>query len=570
MRTLLFILLFPALAYAQPTGSEGGFSGEEQQKLDSLNSIVNNPSSHDTSLAGAYIELSNFLFTTNQDTVIPLCKTAKGIAETALSAIPTGTEGRSLTRIEISLFASLAAALNNIGFIHKLRGDIPKALESYNESLEILEEIGNEEGTAGCLINTGRIYEQQGDIPKALKYYHKSLKIYEEIGKHPDPRTAKAGKKGIAISLNNIGFIYKDQGDIPKALEYYHKCLKILEAIGDKEGTAGSFLNIGVIYLSQGDIAKALEYDHMSLKIQEEIGHKNGIAASLLSIGIIYHRENDLPKALEYYNKSLKILEEVGNQTGIANSLNNIGTIYKLQDDIPKALEYYTRSLKIKEEIGNKKGIANSLNNIGHIHFDQGDLVLALKNGRAGLEIAHEIGSPHLISTNSGLLSKVAKKQGNYQEALEMYELHIQMRDSIKNEETQKATIRQQTKYEFEKAQLLKDQEEKEAARLEAEITSRRDNLQYSIVLICLLVLGAGLLALGRFSIPIRIAEGLIFFSFLIFFEFVLVLGDPYIEDWTGGAPGLKLLINATVAALIFPLHSFFESRLKGRLAARE
>ena len=83
----------------------------------------------------------------------------------------------------------------------------------------------------------------------------------------------------------------------------------------------------------------------------------------------------------------------------------------------------------------------------------------------------------------------MAKKQGNYQQALKMYELHISMRDSINNEETQKAAIRQQTKYEFEKAQLIKEQEEKEAARLEDEATSRRDNLQYSVVLIALLVI---------------------------------------------------------------------------------
>jgi hypothetical protein len=45
------------------------------------------------------------------------------------------------------------------------------------------------------------------------------------------------------------------------------------------------------------------------------------------------------------------------------------------------------------------------------------------------------------------------------------------MKDSINNEATQKATIRQQTKYEFEKAQIVKENEIKELARLE-EITS--------------------------------------------------------------------------------------------------
>jgi len=71
---------------------------------------------------------------------------------------------------------------------------------------------------------------------------------------------------------------------------------------------------------------------------------------------------------------------------------------------------------------------------------------------------------------------------------------------------------------------------------------------------------------LGNLSLPIIVDEGLIFFSFLILFEFILVLGDPYVDTWTGGAPGLKLLINASVAAFIFPLHTFFEATLKGRL----
>ncbi|MBL4715668.1 MAG: hypothetical protein JKX95_03455 [Bacteroidia bacterium] len=60
--------------------------------------------------------------------------------------------------------------------------------------------------------------------------------------------------------------------------------------------------------------------------------------------------------------------------------------------------------------------------------------------------------------------------------------------------------------------------------------------------------------------------EGIIFISFLILFEFVLVLADPHIERYTGGAPGYKLLFNAGIAGLMFPLHHFFEGKLKKRI----
>ncbi len=423
----------------------------------------------------------------------------------------------------------------------------------------------------------------------AVILFHKARETAERNidSGHPPTSSAEALAKAgtlhkkylssLADALNNIGYIYNNQGDIPKGLEYYHKSLKIREETGDKKGIANSLNNIGFIYKNQGDIPKGLEYYHKSLKIREEIGDKKGIATSLNNIGVIYNSQGDIPNALEYYHKSLIIREEIGNKQGIATSLNNIGSIYSEQRDIPKALEYYHRSLKLGEQIGDKSEIAYTLNSIGGIELDQGHLTSALNYGMRGLEIAREIGSPHLISANSGLLSKVAKKQGNlttdpvlrqarFEEALEMYELHIQMRDSIKNEETQKATIRQQTKYEFEKAQLVKEQKEKEKARLEAEVTSRRDNLQYSVILIALLVLFGGVLSIGFVKISPRMAEGIIFFSFLILFEFLLVLADPYIDRWSGGAPGVKLLFNAGIAALIFPAHAFFESKMKGRL----
>jgi len=67
-------------------------------------------------------------------------------------------------------------------------------------------------------------------------------------------------------------------------------------------------------------------------------------------------------------------------------------------------------------------------------------------------------------------------------------------------------------------------------------------------------------------NIPVRLAEGGVFFTFLLVFEFLLVLTDPYIEQYTGGEPAYKLMVNAGLAGLIFPLHSFAETQVKRRL----
>ncbi len=347
----------------------------------------------------------------------------------------------------------LANAFNNMGFLAEQQGDIPKAWEYYNKCLKIDEEIKDKSGIGNSLNNIGFIYQLQGDVPKALLYFHKSLKIKEEI----------KDKEGIATALNNIGFIYDNQGDIPKALEYYHKSLKIREEIKDKIGIANSLNNIGTIYTNHGDILKALEYQHRSLKIQEEIMDKKGIAGSLNKIGCIYYNQGDIPMALEYIHKSLKKREEIKDKHGIAASLNIIGSIYKNQGDILKALEYYYISLKIREEIKDKQGIAESLNSISLAMLKHGRADRALDFAKRSLQTAKELGYPENIKNSATTLKKIYKKQNNYKEALKMYELEIQMNDSITNETTKKASVKKQFQYQYEKqaaADSVKNAEE--------------------------------------------------------------------------------------------------------------
>jgi len=531
---------------------------------DSMKAVIE-AATHDTSVCNAYLRWGQITYMGNPDTAVILFHKARETAERHLpdqSRNPATSGGKS----QVSVGHHSGAVLHQ------------KYLSSLAEALN----------------NIGYIYHHKGDISAGLKYYHKCIKIHEELSNSPDIAKAKAAKNGLALALNNIGTIYDDQGDIEKGLKFYHKSLKIQEEIGDEYGVALALNNIGYVYQYQGDIAKGLECYNKCLKIYEEIGDKNGIAHALNDLGHNYMsygdpsctaskesciRESNI-KALEYYNRSLKITEAVGNKNGAANSLNHIGYLYKTHGDpscnlsteeclelgITKGLEYFLESLSLREEIGEKKEVASSLNNIGGTYLVLGEFRQAKIYGDKMMELSQELGNPNLISYAASMLNRIATKSGHYKEALEMYELHILMRDSIKNEETQKATIRQQMNYEFEKAQLLKEQEEKEAARIATEITERRDNLQYSIVLIFLLILATGLMAMGRLSIPIHLAEGLIFFSFLIFFEFLLVLADPYIETWSAGAPGIKLLFNAVIAGTIFPLHSFFETNLKRRL----
>ncbi len=137
--------------------------------IDSLQNALLNAKS-DTSRAAIYVSLSEALYLSHVDTVLPLCFKAIGIADASIYKANSAEKN--------SLLTSKANALNNIGYVYKKQGNITKALEWYTKSLKIREETGNKHGIANSINNIGHIHNIQGDVRKATEYFNKSSHIF--------------------------------------------------------------------------------------------------------------------------------------------------------------------------------------------------------------------------------------------------------------------------------------------------------------------------------------------------------------------------------------------------------
>lgn len=323
---------------------------------------------------------------------------------------------------------------------------------------------------ASALNNMGMIYKTKGDINKALNYYLESLKIQQTV----------KDKLGIAACFNNIGAVYNIQGDIPKSLEYWHKSLTILEEIEHKQGLSATLNNIGVVYNNQGDIDIALDYWERCIKIRIKINDQRGLAESYSNVGMAYDSRNDYSKALEYLNKSLAIREELGDKLGKATAISNLASVYQHQGKQSKALESWQKCLKIQTELGEIEGELNSINNICVVYRNQGNINEAQLYGEKSLKIAQEIGYPSYIRRAAENLSSIYLYKKDYKQALILYKLHIKMRDSLDNENTQKAAIQQQAKYEYEKQKAINDAEHKKEIAIEQEAKEKQTILTFA------------------------------------------------------------------------------------------
>jgi len=284
--------------------------------------------------------------------------------------------------------------------------------------------------------------------------------LYEQARFHLNTPSTKAESfryaSYLAGTISNMGFISDNQGNVPTALEQYHQSLKIYEKINDKKGQSSSLNNLGVLYSLQGDTAKAFLYQSQSLDLKKLLNDKAGLSISMNNIGKIYEIRGFPFEALDYYQQSLAICQEANDERGIAISYDNIAGIYFRQGFPAKALEYYNKSIKIWENFSEDSGLSYSHNNIAEVYLSMGNLRDALIHSQKSLLLAKKIGYPMDIQNAAHTLSRIKKAENNFKEALDFYELYVVMKDSVFNENTERAAMAQSVKYAYEK-EALKD-----------------------------------------------------------------------------------------------------------------
>ena len=248
------------------------------------------------------------------------------------------------------------------------------------------------------------------------------------------------------------------------------------------------------------------------------------------------------------------------------NAYYLMGVSNYLKSDYTKALDYYQRSLKINEEIGDKKASASTINNIGIIYKQQGEYPKALKYCNKGLKISQEIGALLKEKQACKCLYEIYKFQGNTNEALVYIEKLNIIEDSLNVQETTKKLQQMEFQKQVledslarEKVILLEKQKKEEIIQAK----KRQNQIQYSLMVMFVLFLAALIAAMTKFSYKPRMAAALIFIFFILIFEFLLVLLNPWVDTITNGEVGFKIILNTLMAILIFGLHQISEKRIK-------
>jgi tetratricopeptide (TPR) repeat protein len=233
-----------------------------------------------------------------------------------------------------------AQILNEIGWVHFLRGNVKEAKESLLLGLEKVESTDRLDVLASIYNRLGAVAYQSRAYQEATDYVRESLALREKIG----------DMAGVARLYNNLGLLGLVQGYLREAEENFLRSYDILQKLGDAEGIALTAINAGLMKCERGEFHLAADFLDKGFQAANQIGHRFYIGLARMYMGRLHSMIGEYNQAREALSESIAVFEEIGARDNIIDATIYLGENDLLRDEVQAAQESTTQVIKLISE----------------------------------------------------------------------------------------------------------------------------------------------------------------------------------------------------------------------------
>jgi ATP/maltotriose-dependent transcriptional regulator MalT len=258
-------------------------------------------------------------------------------------------------------------------------------------------------------------------------------------------------KAELAEAYHQSGLYQLARGEHLAAINHQLECIRLRQETGDRFGVGAAYNNIGLVYYYQGNYEKAEEYFRTALKTAQNLDHQVLLSKSMANIAMVYAAQQKNAESLKLYEEAMAIVRELSDQRVYSLLLDNIGILYMMQGDFNKAMDHHQSAQKIKKKIGDKINYSRGLGNIGNVYFEQKKYPDALKSYLKARDLAKELAAKEVLKECYQKLASTYAAMKNFEWAYKYLQLHMAVKDILRNEITHRQIVEIETKFEVEK-----------------------------------------------------------------------------------------------------------------------
>ncbi|MBX7221584.1 MAG: CHAT domain-containing protein [Blastocatellia bacterium] len=213
-------------------------------------------------------------------------------------ALEACTKAQSLIK-QVNAPLMEASITNNLGFLHRVRGEMELALQAFQQALKAVRAEGDKFQEGIFLDNIGFTLQELGQPQAALEHHLQALPLHGEMG----------NRQGESVTLNNIGTCYQTLRNYEQAVSYLQKSLEVMQLLKNRDFAARITLNLSSIQQALGKNQAAREQANQALQLARELKNRPIEARALSYLGGIAFEQGDLQEALAKLTESYNLLQ---------------------------------------------------------------------------------------------------------------------------------------------------------------------------------------------------------------------------------------------------------------------
>jgi tetratricopeptide (TPR) repeat protein len=374
-------------------------------------------------------------------------------AQARLAKIPTDVQDMDLSDESLHTLLDFCNVYPDAGaYLINLRLPPQERITWLESALKASQILKNDSTTQAHLGNIGLAHMEQGEIPTAIQFFEQALQIAEKIedGLHQ------------GIWAGNLGNAYASLSQHEKAIAYHEKHLAIATKQNDLRNQGHAHANLGVSHAALSQTQKAVEHYENHIEISRQLNDKRELCHALVNMGLMYYDLTELDRAQALFEEAGSIAKDLQDHVLFALAQNgqadvqidrrnypqakellhsaitslekhqdihvemrvlaSLGNVCMAEDALHEAEVYFDRLYEAATSSGDLLNQALVLGNKVSLYREQGKFAEALDHAERGLALARSIS---LKSTEGFILwqlGKLFEVQGEITKAIENFQ----------------------------------------------------------------------------------------------------------------------------------------------------
>ena len=240
--------------------------------------------------------------------------------------------------------------LSDLGIIYKQISDYPAALNSFNESLKLINESSNPrdyvQNKILCHINIGNVQKETGNLDLACVEFDAAINVILDQNNY---------SQYFIIANINLGQTLIDLKKYKDALLIYDKAMKVCIKSGSDMDLGFILILIAEAHFNLSNMPEFDKYISKGKKLIDKAGYPNDKLFLNRLLSRSYILKGDNKKGISQLQQSLDICKKHKMSKHLLKTYKALSNAYRDIEDIGNAFKYSEKYIKLRDTVDEKQ-----------------------------------------------------------------------------------------------------------------------------------------------------------------------------------------------------------------------